>query len=77
MMNYFKWLFEEHKYGKIKFLLFLFGVTQCILLTDDFYYEYYYYDMPLYPLIMGYVALYGFTIGIAYQPYTIYKGLKK
>ena len=40
MMNYFKWLFEEHKYGKIKFLLFLFGVTQCVLLTDDFYYEY-------------------------------------
>ena len=77
MINYFKWLFEEHQYGKIKFFLFLFGVTQCILLTDDFYYEYYYYDMPLYPLIMGYIALYGFTIGIAYQPYTIYKGLKK
>ncbi len=77
MINYFKWLFEEHQYGKIKFLLFLFGVTQCVLLTDDFYREYYYYDMPLYPLIMGYVALYGFTIGIAYQPYTIYKGLKK
>ena len=74
MINYFKWLFEEHKYGKIKFFLFLIGVTQCILLTDDFYYEYYYYDMPLYPLIMGYIALYGFTIGIAYQPYTIYKG---
>jgi hypothetical protein len=77
MINYFKWLFKEHQYGKIKFFLFLFGVTQCILLTDDFYYEYYYYDMPLYPLIMGYIALYGFTIGIAYQPYTIYKGLKK
>jgi hypothetical protein len=77
MINYFKWLFEEHKYGKIKFLLFLFGVTQCFLLTDDFYYEYCYNDLPLYPLIMGYVALYGFTIGIAYQPYTIYKGLKK
>lgn len=77
MINYFKWLFEEHQYGKIKFFLFLFGVTQCILLTDDFYYEYYYYDMPLYPLIMGYIALYGFTIGIALQPYFIYKELKK
>tara|TARA_Y100000389_G_scaffold200746_1_gene241854 strand:+ start:1236 stop:1469 length:234 start_codon:yes stop_codon:yes gene_type:complete len=77
MINYFKWLFEEHKWGKIKFFLFLLGVTQCFLLTDDFYREYYYYDMSLYPLIMGYIALYGFTIGIALQPYFIYKDLKK
>tara|TARA_R100000908_G_C3751352_1_gene145929 strand:- start:2388 stop:2621 length:234 start_codon:yes stop_codon:yes gene_type:complete len=77
MINYFKWLFEEHKYGKIKFFLFLIGVTQCFFLTDNFYYEYYYYDMPLYPLIMGYIAMYGFTIGIALQPYLIYKDLKK
>ena len=77
MINYFKWLFEEHKYGKIKFFLFLIGVTQCFFLTDNFYYEYYYYDMPLYPLIMGYTAMYGFTIGIALQPYLIYKDLKK
>jgi len=77
MIDYFKWLFEEHKYGKIKFLLFLLGVTQCFFLTDNLYYEYYYYDMPLYPLIMGYIALYGFTIGIALQPYFIYKDLKK
>ena len=77
MINYFKWLFEEHKYGKIKFFLFLIGVTQCFFLTDNFYYEYYYYDMPLYPLIMGYIAMYGFTIGIALQPYLIYQDLKK
>lgn len=77
MINYFKWLFEEHKYGKIKFFLFLIGVTQCFFLTDDLYREYYYYDMPLYPLIMGYIAMYGFTIGIALQPYLIYKDLKK
>jgi hypothetical protein len=77
MKNYFKWLFTEHKYGRFKFLLLLIGITQCVSLTDDFYYEYYYYDMPLYPLIMGYVALYGFTIGIALQPYSIYKDLKK
>jgi len=77
MIDYFKWLFEEHKYGKIKFLLFLLGVTQCFFLTDNLYCEYYYYDMSLYPLIMGYIALYGFTIGIALQPYFIYKDLKK
>ena len=77
MINYLKCLFEEHIYGKIKFFLFLLGVTKCVLLTDNLYYEYYYYDMPLYPLIMGYIALYGFTIGIALQPYFIYKDLKK
>lgn len=75
MKNYFKWLFTEHKYGKVKFLLLLFGVIQCVLLTDDFYYEYL-DGMPLLPLIFGYIALYGFTIGIALQPYFIYKDLK-
>ena len=33
--------------------------------------------MPLLPLIGGYVALYGFTIGIALQPYSIYKDIRK
>jgi hypothetical protein len=75
MKDYFRWLFTEHKYGKFKFLLLLFGVTQCVLLTDDFYLEYM-DGMPLLPLIFGYIALYGFTIGIALQPYLIYKNLK-
>lgn len=76
MKDYFKWLFTEHKYGKFKFLLFLFGITQCVLLTDDFYFEYM-DGMPLLPLIFGYIALYGFTIAIALQPYFIYRGLKR
>ena len=76
MKDYFKWLFTEHKYGKFKFLLFLFGITQCVLLTDDFYFEYI-DGMPLLPLIFGYIALYGFTIAIALQPYLIYRGLKR
>ena len=76
MKDYFKWLFTEHKYGKFKFLLFLFGITQCVLLTDDFYFEYM-DGMPLLPLIFGYIALYGFTIAIALQPYLIYRGLKR
>lgn len=77
MKNYLDWLLTEHKYGKIKFILFLLGITQCFLLTEQFYIEYSQYDMPLLPLIGGYVALYGFTIGIALQPYFIYKELKK
>lgn len=76
MKNYFKWLLTEHKYGKIKLLLFIFGIYQCINLSDDFYYEYL-NGMPLLPLIVGYIALYGFTIGIALQPYFIYKEIKQ
>ncbi len=34
-------------------------------------------DMPLLVLVLGLIAMYGFTIGIAYQPYTIYKRLNK
>jgi hypothetical protein len=77
MITYLKWLLEKHKYGKIKFILFLFGITQCFLLTEELYIEYAQYDMPLLPLIGGYVALYGFTIGIALQPYSIYKDIRK
>jgi hypothetical protein len=76
MKNYINWLFRIHKYGKIKFVLFLFGITQCFLLTEQLYIEYSQYDMPLLPLIGGYVALYGFPIGIALQPYFIYKEMK-
>jgi len=76
MKNYFKWLLTEHKYGKIKLLLLIFGVYQCVSLTDDFYYEYL-DGMPLLPLIVGYIALYGFTIGIALQPYLLYKELNR
>jgi hypothetical protein len=76
MKNYFKWLLTEHKQGKFKLLLFIYGIYQCINLTDDLYYEYL-DGMPLLPLIVGYIALYGFTIGMALQPYFIYKDLKK
>jgi len=53
-----------------------FGVYQSVSLTDDFYYEYL-DGMPLLPLIVGYIALYGFTIGIALQPYLLYKELNR
>ncbi len=75
-MTYLKWLFSEHKRGKIKVFLFLLGVADCIYFTKDLYLEYVYYEMPLIILILAYIAMYGFTIGIMYQPYTIYKRLK-
>lgn len=75
MKNYINWLFRIHKYGKFKFLLFIFGIIHCVLLTEDFYLSYL-DGMPLLPLILGYIALYGFTIGIALQPYFIYKEIK-
>lgn len=76
MKNYFKWLLTEHKAGKFKLLLFIFGATQCVFYTDDLYIEYM-DGMPLLALIGGYIALYGFAIGIALQPYLLYKELTK
>ena len=77
MKAYLKWLFTEHKNGKIKVILFILGVIQCFVFTDDILVEYFNYDMPLSILVLAFIAMYGFTIGIAYQPYTIYKRLKK
>jgi len=74
MNNYLEWLITEHKFGNIKLALFLIGVVQCIYFTKPLYEEYL-YGMPLSILILGYIAMYGFTIGIALQPYTIYRRL--
>lgn len=76
MKNYLEWLLLDHKFGKLKFMLFLLGIAQCALLTDKLYLEYL-YGMPLAVLILSYIALYGFTIAIALQPYTIYRRLNK
>lgn len=76
MKNYLKWLLLDHKFGKLKFMLFLIGVAQCVFLTDKLYLEYL-YGMPLMVLILSYIALYGFTISMALQPYTIYRRLFK
>ena len=73
--TYFQWLLKEHKFGKIKILLFLLGVLQFIIFTDDVFNEWYYGYMPIWPLIFTYIAMYGFTIAIAYQPFNIYKKL--
>ena len=43
--TYFQWLLKEHKFGKIKILLFLLGVLQCIIFTDDVFNEWYYKKM--------------------------------
>lgn len=77
MDKYLEWLLLDHKFGKIKFAMFLIGLAQCIFFTVPLFEEYLYSDMPLVVLILGYIALYGFTIGIALQPYTIYKRLNK
>jgi hypothetical protein len=72
--TYLKWLFTEHKTGKLKVLLTIVGIIQSIYITPLLIEEYN-YGMPLYPAIMGFVASYGFTIGITLQPYSIYKRL--
>ncbi len=77
MKDYLIWLLTEHKTGRIKSLLFLIGIAHCIAFTDDLVDEFIIGDMPLLVLVIGLIAMYGFTIGIAYQPYTIYKRLKR
>ena len=76
MKAYLKWLFTEHKHGKLKVFFFFLGVLQCFLFTDDLLVEYFNYDMPLSILVLSFMVMYGFTLGIAYQPYTVYKRLK-
>ncbi len=75
MKDYFKWLLFKHKFGKIKFMLMLLGVLQCIIFTDDLYSEYLYGGLPLLVLYLCYIPLYGFPILMVLQPYAIYHRL--
>lgn len=74
--TYLKWLFTEHKTGKLKFLLMLIGIVQSCYITPLIIDEYN-YGMPIIFAILGIVASYGFTIGIAIQPFSIYNRLVK
>jgi len=74
MNNYLEWLTLDHKFGNFKIALFLIGIVQCIYFTKPLYEEYL-YGMPLIVLILSYIAMYGFTVGILLQPYFIYRRL--
>ena len=80
MKKYLKWFFTEHiknGRGKLKLVGTIYGVVQAVYATPIIWDEWYYGHMPIWPLIGGYIAIYGFLIGIIYQPINIYKKLKK
>ena len=75
--SYLNWLLKEHRFGKFKALMLLYGIIQCVIFTDDVFNEWYYGHMPLLPLIATYIVMYGFVVAIALQPFNIYRRLVK
>jgi len=70
--KYFKWLWANHKSTVI---LALAGIAGCIFATPVILDPA--NDNPIAIIILALVAVYGFTVGMALQPYTIYRNLVK
>ena len=68
--QYFTWLWRNKK---TEILLTFVGIVSCILTTpiilDPMN------ENPIIVMILAFIAIYGFTVGMALQPYTIYKKL--
>jgi hypothetical protein len=70
--NYFKWLWQEKK---SKIALTIVGiiasiyVTPIVIAPEN--------ENPIAIIILALIAVYGFTIGITLQPYSIYRNLVK
>ena len=81
MKKYLKWVFTDHYFnngrGLLKLIGTIYGIIQAVYATPIVYDEWYYGYMPILPLIAAYIAIYGFLIGIIYQPVSIYLTLKR
>lgn len=81
MKKYLKWVFTDHYFnngrGLLKLIGTIYGIIQAVYATPIVYDEWYYGYMPILPLIGSYIAIYGFLIGIIYQPVSIYLTLKR
>ena len=79
--NYLQWVFTEHyfksKRGIGKFIATLYGIFQVIYVPPLVMEEYYGGWIPLFPVILIYITIWGFLLGITLQPYGIYKRLKR
>ena len=78
--TYFQWFFGEHCKdwrGKLKVVATLYGIIQIIYATPLIMEEYYGGWIPLFPVILVHLTMWGFLIGIIYQPYSIYRKLIK
>ena len=80
-MDFIKWLFTDHyfnnKQGVIKFLGTIMFIYFAIYMPGPVLEEYNGGWIPIWPVIGCFFAVYGGLIGIIYQPYGIYKRLKK
>jgi hypothetical protein len=80
MRDYLRWFFTEHiknGRGKLKLVATIYGVFQIIYATPLVLEEYYGGWIPLLPVIASFIAMWGFLIGIIYQPINIYMKLKR
>ena len=81
MKEYIKWVFTDHYFkswqGTLKLIGTLYGIVQAIYATPIVWEEWYFGNMPIYPLIGSFIAIYGFLIGITLHPLSIYRRLKR
>lgn len=72
MKDYFKWVIK-HKSHNFKLILCLLGIIASAFATPTLLNS----DAPIAIIIMSFIAIYGFTVGIFLEPYFIYRKLKK
>ena len=79
--NYLHWVFTDHYFnngrGIFKLIEAIYGIFQIIYATPLIMEEYYGGWIPLFPVILVNLTMWGFLIGIILQPYGIYKKLKR
>tara|TARA_B100001564_G_C20255091_1_gene496676 strand:+ start:84 stop:383 length:300 start_codon:yes stop_codon:yes gene_type:complete len=79
--NYLHWVFTDHYFnngrGIFKLIGAFYGIFQIIYATPLIMEEYYGGWIPLFPVILANLTMWGFLIGIILQPYGIYKKLKR
>ena len=79
--NYLHWVFTDHYFkngrGIGKFIGMLYGIFQVIYVPPIVLEEYYGGWIPLFPVILMYITVWGFLLGITLQPYNIYRKLKR
>ena len=76
--TYLQWFFGEHCKGwrgKTKIVAAIYGVFQIVYATPLIMEEYYGGWIPLFPVILVHLTMWGFLLGILYQPYSIYRRL--
>ena len=79
--NYIHWVFTDHYFkngrGVLKLLGTIYGIIQVIYVPSAVMDEYYQGYIPLFPVILMYLTIWGFLLGITLQPYSIYRRLKR